>query len=65
MKMRCDTCGNYISWEHGGILCEQCRSLYCCDTDCIPEKYLRHEVGRSQAICSCPKCEKKEMSAAS
>ncbi len=54
---KCDKCGLVISIEHGGIGCKVCDTYYCCDPNCIPEKYLEESIGQSHGINSCPKCD--------
>lgn len=59
-KYICVICGTYITYEHGGVLCT-CGALYCCDTDCIPEKYYAKDLqGHSVQISSCLRCSSLE-----
>jgi hypothetical protein len=55
----CDHCGNYITDEHGGIQCDTCSALFCCDDNCVGEEYLpnlKYSVGQSQGISGCRVC---------
>jgi len=53
----CVICGSGISWEHGGIECQNCGALFCCSSSCIPQSYCAEDVGYSRLIPFCPLCE--------
>ncbi len=52
----CITCKGVISDSHGGIGCSNCDSLYCCETRCIPQEFLKKDVSQSHNIDHCPRC---------
>lgn len=56
-KYHCHTCGGYISWEHGGIVCAKCDALYCCNKACVPIKIPGMDYDQSTRILYC-NCEK-------
>ena len=50
----CFTCNGYISWEHGGVVCNNCDAFYCCDTRCTGSFY--DGSGQSVGIDKCRLC---------
>lgn len=35
----CDTCGNYITPEHGGVGCGSCGALFCVSNNCLGKEF--------------------------
>lgn len=56
MNDECCICGNHITPEHGGIVCKRCGSVFCCDSNCMPDCYIEKSVGYSQESNGCPIC---------
>ena len=51
-EFHCNHCDNFISYEHGGVLCTNCKSLFCCEDECsiVPVE------GCSMQIPKCRNC---------
>lgn len=49
----CCTCGGYISWEHGGIVCDVCGNMYCCARNCVPVPLSNYSQSIGIPSCGC------------
>ena len=56
MDYNCNTCGSYITPEHGGLVCNTCGSESCIDDRCSPAEFVN---GHSIVIPYCFKCNPK------